>query len=110
MKHTPEQLEEIRREFNKRKRYRLIFFYTFLAVLLVTGIVLLPLMGWLGIPKLIWAPPVYIILFLLLALIVFWWRCPVCNATLGNVFSTKFCPGCGFRFDNEDSDSQFKRD
>lgn len=110
MKHTPEQIEEIRKEFKKRKEQRLILFYIFLAILLATGIIMIPLMGYLGISKLIWAPPVYIIFFVLLALIACLWRCPVCNALLGDVFTTRFCPKCGFRFINEDSDKQFKRD
>lgn len=110
MKHTPEQIEEIREEFKKRKQKGLTLLYVFFAILIFSAIILMPVMRGFGISKLIWAPPIYIIAFALIVVISYVWRCPSCNALLVDMLTTIYCPKCGFNFISEDSDKQFTRD
>lgn len=102
MEHSEEQINMYKERFKKRRSKRIGIFIFALVFLFVVGILILPLMDGLGVSRLAWAPFVYIIMFGVIISIAFVWRCPVCNAYLGgDVFSTKYCSKCGFKFDNK---------
>ncbi len=87
------QLMKLRNMFEKRKQIR-IFTFAFAIFLLAAAFFLILS----GIPKLIWAPFIYIFFFLDLIVIGFTWRCPGCNRLLGDVFNIKYCSKCGLKF------------
>jgi transcriptional regulator with XRE-family HTH domain len=95
------QDSKIRQTFERRKKIRILTF-VFALVLLAAAVILLAL----GIPKRTWAPFFYLIFFADLIVIGLTWRCPSCNALLGDAFNTKLCPRCGFRFYDEKMDHQ----
>lgn len=101
MEYTEEEIKEYRAAFKKRRSQRITIFWFALIFLLVVGFMLLPLMDMLGVPRLAWAPFVYIIMFAVIILIALVWRCPACNGLLGDVFSAKYCPKCGIKLTNE---------
>ncbi len=100
MEFTKEEIKKIRVEFENRRKRRVGLFVFALIFLLIVGFVVLPLMDHFGVPRLVWAPFVYLVMFGILIAIAFIWRCPVCNRLLGDVFTTKYCSNCGFKFDN----------
>jgi len=67
---------------------------------LFVGFIVMPLMDYLGVQRQLWAPLVYLFMFAVILSIAVLWRCPVCNGLLGNVFTTKYCSKCGFKFDD----------
>ncbi|MFC2121003.1 multiprotein-bridging factor 1 family protein [Bacteroidota bacterium] len=86
--------------FRRRKRIRIITFITAMFILVFAGFHLLFNSGYIfGLPKSSWAPFLYLIMFAHLFGIGLTWRCPACNGLLGDVFDTKFCSKCGFRFE-----------
>jgi len=91
-----EQLRQLRRSFERRKKLRLLTFVSGLAVLAVAFILLVA-----GIPKLYWAPFFYIFFFTDLIIIGLIWRCPGCNGLLGDVFNVRYCSKCGLKFYDE---------
>ena len=88
----------IREEYRRRKSIRITLFVVALVFLTVVGIVVLPVMDSLGVHRLMWAPFVYLVMFFIILAIAFVWRCPVCNAILGDIFTTRFCSKCGLQF------------
>jgi hypothetical protein len=92
------ELDRIRESFQKRKSFRRMLFIVVLLFLIFIGLLVMPLMDRLGIERLVWAPFVYLFMFLILVAIAMVWRCPACNALLGDVFTTRFCPKCGCKF------------
>ena len=96
-----EKLNEYRKIFEKRKKFRLITFYA--AIGLMIAIALLGFPSWkiFGMPKHVWSPFFYLLMFAHLIGIVLTWRCPGCNRILGDVFNTRFCSYCGLRFYNQ---------
>ena len=99
MNYTTADLNRIRRTFRTRKAIRIGIFVS--ALFLMIGITVLAFPSWelFGMPKLVWAPWFYLVMLALIIGIAVVWRCPACNALLGDVFSTKFCSHCGMRFD-----------
>lgn len=95
----------IRAEFEKRKTRRIILFAVTLGFLVIIGFFAIPLMDMFGISRMVWAPFVYLIMFILIIAIAFVWRCPVCNALLGDVFRTNYCSKCGFNFSDKDTNN-----
>lgn len=89
-----EKLAKYRKAFQIRKTTRLILAGMAMLVLLSAAILLL----FPNLPKRIWAPFIYIFMFGILIGIGLTWRCPSCNAILGDVFNTRFCSKCGLRF------------
>jgi hypothetical protein len=102
MEYTEEQIIKYRQEFKKRRSRRIIIFWFALVFLLVIGFIVMPIMDKLGVPRLTWAPFVYLIMFGIIALIAFVWRCPACNGLLGDVFTTRYCSKCGFKFTRDE--------
>lgn len=90
---------KIKSKYLKRKRIRI--WIMFIALFLLIGVTVLAFPSWelFGMPKIVWAPFFYLILFALLIGIGVFWRCPACNGLLGDVFSSKYCPKCGYKFD-----------
>ncbi len=74
----------------------------FAALALMVGVTLLAFPSWelLGLPKLVWAPFFYLVMFGLIIAIAVVWRCPLCNGLLGDVFTTRFCSKCGICLDD----------
>lgn len=101
MEFTKKEIKKIRDEFEKRRNRRVGLFVFALVFLLFVGFVTLPLMDHLNISRIVWAPFVYLIMFGVLIAIGFVWRCPVCNRLLGDVFTTKYCSKCGFKFSDD---------
>jgi transcriptional regulator with XRE-family HTH domain len=91
-------LDEYREIFRRRKRFRLATAYS--AIILMVAVVLIGFPDWVifGMPKLTWAPYFYLIIFADLIGIGFTWRCPGCNALLGDVTNTRYCSSCGLDF------------
>ena len=98
MEHSDDEVKKIRETYIKRRSLRIRIFVFTLVFLIIVGAILLPVMDNLGIPRRTWAPFVYFIMFIIIIAITFVWRCPVCNALLGDIFNTKFCSKCGFKF------------
>ena len=90
--------DEIRRLFNKRKRIRIWIMGVALTLVLIITVLGFPDWEIFGMPKLKWAPYFYLVMFAMLAAIGLVWRCPVCKGMLGDIFSTRYCPKCGYDF------------
>jgi hypothetical protein len=90
----------LRAIFKRRRKVRKGICFGALALML--GVTLLAFPSWelFGLPKLVWAPFFYLVMFGLIIAIAVVWRCPSCNALLGDVFRTRFCSSCGMRLDN----------
>jgi hypothetical protein len=102
MKKSEEQIIKYKEEFKRRRSRRITIFISTMIFLIVVGLFVLPIMDGLGVSRMVWAPFVYIIMFGVIISIAFVWKCPVCNAYLGgDVFSTRYCSKCGFKFDNK---------
>ena len=88
----------IRKKFLKRRQIRI--WISVIAIFLMISVTLIAFPTWelFGMPKLIWAPFFYLIMFALIIGIGVFWRCPSCNGLLGDVFNTKYCPKCGHKF------------
>lgn len=95
-KKEQQQLLEFRKEFLKRKQIRTALFIVALFVLISALFLIFS-----GIPKLTWAPYIYILMFAILIGIGLSWRCPGCNAILGDLFNTRYCSKCGLDFYDE---------
>jgi uncharacterized membrane protein len=106
MEYPDEEMTKYRSEFQKRQSRRKIIMVVTLVFLLVIGFVVIPLMSSLGIQKWLWAPFVYLFMACIIIAILFTWRCPVCNGLLGDIFNTKFCSKCGFKFDEKNEFSE----
>ncbi len=94
-----EERLKIKSKYLKRKRIRI--WIMFITLFLLIGVTVLAFPSWelFGMPKIVWAPFFYLILFALLIGVGVFWRCPSCNGLLGDVFSSKYCPKCGYKFD-----------
>lgn len=89
-----------------RRRRRLIAltsipFFVFATVALLARITA---GRFLGIPFSVAGPIFYIVFLATLVFHIVLWRCPACNAYLGLVASSRFCPKCGVRFDGKTDD------
>jgi len=93
-----EELRHLQSVFQKRKKIRIIALISAVVFLILVGFVILPVMKANDIPKLVWAPFVYIIMFAYIIGIALTWRCPGCGGLLGDAFNTRFCSKCGLRF------------
>jgi len=100
-KYTKEEIDNFREIYQKRKIQRITLFVITLIALLVFGFVIMPLMDMIGINRRLWAPIAYVLIFGLILLSAYVWRCPACKAQLGDIFSTKYCPKCGLKFYDE---------
>ncbi len=97
-KYTKEEIKNIREIYHKRKSQRITLFIITLTALIVIGIVIMPFMDMIGINRRLWAPIAYLLIFGLIISSAFVWRCPACKGSLGDIFSTRYCPKCGFEF------------
>lgn len=97
MECTSEQITKIRRSFRRRRSIRIGIFILVLSVLVAVTLMAFPSWELYGHPKMAWAPFFYLLMFALLLLIALVWRCPSCNALLGDVFNTRYCPRCGLK-------------
>lgn len=93
-----EELIQLRKKFLKRKNIRVISIISSIFFLLMVGLVILPLSRVYNIPKIAWAPFVYLIMLAHIVCITVSWRCPGCGGLLGDVFNTRFCSKCGLKF------------
>ncbi len=93
-----EEIERLRRIFLKRKNIRKVTLISAIIFLVIAGAVIIPVTRAYSIPKMTWAPFVYIIMFAHIIGIAINWRCPGCGGLLGDVFNTRFCSKCGLKF------------
>jgi len=91
------EVKKYREIFKKRRAIRIGLFITAIASMLAVATAF-PTFRIFGMPKLAWAPFFYLFMFGLIIAVSVLWRCPVCSASLGSPFNTRFCPHCGFRF------------
>jgi hypothetical protein len=98
MNYTEEEINKLRASFRKRRAVRISIFILILFILVSVTALAFPSWELFGLPRLAWAPFFYIVMFALIAGIAFVWRCPACHGLLGDVFNTKFCSKCGFKF------------
>ena len=96
-----EEMTQLRKIFEQRRKIRISLAVFSLAFLILVG--LQSLNGWVlfGMPKLVWVPYVYVVMFAVLIGIAFVWRCPGCNAILGDVTNTRYCSKCGLHLRKE---------
>lgn len=96
-----EEMTQLRKKFEQRRTIRISLAVFSLAFLVLVG--LQSLNGWVlfGMPKLVWVPYVYVVMFAVLIGIAFVWRCPGCNAILGDVTNTRYCSKCGLHLRKE---------
>jgi transcriptional regulator with XRE-family HTH domain len=92
--------ERLLKRYRLRRKIRLVLFVTVIIILCIVGLHLVFSPGGklFGLPKATWAPFVYTIVFLHLIGIGVYWRCPACEALLGDVFNQHYCAKCGFQF------------
>ena len=94
---SDEEKKKYLESFKKRRFIRLAIFFTAICLMLAV-LTTFPDFRVLGMTKSTWAPFFYVIMFGLIIGIGLVWRCPVCNALLGDPFNTKYCSKCGFKF------------
>ena len=95
---SEEQFRNYRTVFKRRKKIRIITAISALVLLIVVVLLSFPDGVLFGLPKRVWAPFIYLIMFGHIIGIALTWRCPGCNGILGDVFNTRFCPKCGLKF------------
>lgn len=93
-----DEVENYRRIYRKRRKFRIITFAITMSFMVLAFILAFPSWILFGMPKHVWAPYFYFILFVDLLLIIITWRCPGCNGLLGEVFSVRYCSKCGLKF------------
>ena len=97
MEHTTDARKQIHSIFKKRKQ---------VAAAIIGGIILLMLLAIIpvvtssramlfGMSKLVWGTILSCIVVLMVFITAMVWRCPSCNAPLGRLTQTEFCPKCG---------------
>ncbi len=91
-------LNSYKASFRKRKIYRIVTFSIAIFIMIAVFILAFPSWELFGMPKLVWAPFFYLIMFAHLIGIGILWRCPACNGLLGDVFNSRYCSKCGFHF------------
>ena len=103
MRAGDENLAQFRKEFRRRKKIRLGIFFS--ALVLMIGVAVLAFPSWVlfGLPKGVWAPFFYLVMFALIGSIALVWKCPACGSLLGDVFSTRYCSKCGICFEDDAS-------
>jgi hypothetical protein len=95
--YTEEQKRQFQQEFHKRKKRRLMVFIIAMGFM-IGALFTFPNFILFGLPKHVWGPVFTLIILGLLIFIIIDWRCPVCKGFMGDVFQTKFCPKCGYKF------------
>ena len=95
---TQKNKEVIRRKFIKRRQIRIWIAVIAIGIMIMVTLIAFPSWELFGMPKLMWAPFFYLIMFALLIGIGVFWRCPVCKGLLGDVSNTRYCPKCGYDF------------
>lgn len=90
---SPEDEDKYRRIFKKRRTIRIV-----IMIIALTFILAVVTTSPHGMTYFTQALFFYLSMVAIIIANVFIWRCPVCRTILGNPFSTKFCPGCGFKF------------
>ncbi len=98
MNYTEDVIIKYKEEFKRRRSIRIGISVSILVILISVTILAFPTWELFGMPKLMWAPFLYLTMFGLIAGIAFIWRCPVCNGLLGDIINTKYCSKCGFKF------------
>ncbi len=93
-----EQIAGYREAFRRRKIVRAATFSTAMILMITIALLGFPTWELFGVPKRIWAPFFYLLMFAHIIGIALTWRCPGCNSLLGDVFNTRFCSHCGLRF------------
>ncbi len=96
-KYSKEQRRFFQQEFQKRRKRRLTVFIIAMG-LMIGAFFTFPDFVLLGMPKHVWGPVFTLLIIGLLIFIIIDWRCPVCKGIMGDVFQTKFCPKCGYKF------------
>ena len=95
--YTEEQKSHFQQVFQKRKKRRITVFI--IAMSLLIGVFFTyPSFILFGMPKHVWGPGFTLVILGLLLIIFLDWRCPVCKGLMGDVFQSRFCPKCGYKF------------
>jgi hypothetical protein len=96
-KYSKEQRRFFQQEFQKRRKRRLMVFIIAMG-LMIGAFFTFPDFVLFGMQKTVWGPVFTLLIIGLLIFIIIDWRCPVCKGIMGDVFQTKFCPKCGYKF------------
>jgi len=95
--YTEEQISQFQQVFQKRKKRRITVFI--IAMSLLIGVFFTyPSFVLFGMPKHVWGPIFTLVILGLIIFIIVDWRCPVCRGLMGDVFQSRFCPKCGYKF------------
>lgn len=96
-----EEDRKFRQIFERRKQIRIGTFVSAMIFMFLIIILGFPTWNLFGMPKQTWGPFFYLIMAIHIAGIFVYWRCPVCNGLLGDVFNIHSCSKCGYKFDDE---------
>ena len=99
MNYSSEDLRKFRAAFKTRKALRTGMFFGALLLMLAITTLVFPSWELFGMPKRVWSPFFYLVMFADIIAISVIWRCPACQASLGEVFRTRYCSSCGITFD-----------
>ncbi|MCF8267360.1 MAG: helix-turn-helix domain-containing protein [Ignavibacteriales bacterium] len=92
------EVENYRKIFHKRRKFRIVTFAVTITFMVLAFLLAFPSWRLFGMPKSVWAPYFYLLIFADVLGIIISWRCPGCNSLLGEVFSTRYCSKCGLKF------------
>ena len=98
MEYSEEQKKKFIEEFRKKRQRRIATSIILLILLVTVPALAYPSFVLFGLPKYVWGTVFTGIIMCGLFFIIIDWRCPACNGILGDVFNTKFCSKCGFKF------------
>ena len=91
------QIGQFQRIFKHRRKIRISMAIFAVVFLILVGIAAINNWHILGMAKRAWAPLVYAIMFAYLVVLAQLWRCPGCNAILGDITNTRYCSKCGLK-------------
>ena len=96
MEYIEPQKETVRTTFARRRRHQLVVGLPVMIVIVAAILGDEPGAGSVyGLPVVLWAPVLAIVVATALIFSFVNWRCPACNRYLGRGWNPKFCPKCG---------------
>lgn len=96
-----ERIDFCRNEYLRRRRRRNLSLIPFFVAAGLAWIARLSPNGVLGVPFSIVGPVAWIVVLAVILYRILEWRCPACNGFMGLVDSPRYCPQCGFFFEDD---------
>jgi len=96
VEYTEPQKEFFRTTFARRRRHQLVIALPVMVAIIAAILGDEPGAGAVyGLPAVVWAPILAVVVASALIFSFVNWRCPACNRYLGRGLNPKFCPKCG---------------